>query len=110
MANQTDRLHGYEPDQHGIIHSPGKFEGEWMDAPYWYEQSLQGADEEFTGAWFVKVTDDDRAVWPELEADVFGVLVTESDNGFVRVEHLTADEYAEKVRDYEVWEGQQDEV
>jgi hypothetical protein len=72
----------------GIIVSPGKFEGEPEWAPYFYDAILNGCcDHDYQngpddGACFFVVTDADRREFPEL-ADIYGVGLAESSQGFI---------------------------
>jgi hypothetical protein len=68
----------------GIIRSPGKFEGEPVWAPYFWEMLLDGiADEEDDGEVVTfHVTDADRAEFPEL-AEIAVIRMWERQDGFV---------------------------
>lgn len=80
----------------GRIQSPGKFEGEPLWVPYFWsgesdeteyddDQDLEDSDcieYESTSTEVYHVSDDDRAIFPEL-ADVTTVYLWESDQGFV---------------------------
>jgi hypothetical protein len=101
---------GYELDQHGLIKSPGKFEGELVFSPYFYEQSLDGSAEELAymtdgvGEYvcLVSVNQDDRKLFPELSDDTAFVAVCESAQGFVNCQELTeerANEWRETYAD-----------
>ncbi len=73
----------YELDPHGIIASPGKFEGEPLYVPYYWQCYLDGmADSDDGKILYFDVTDDDRKEFSEL-AEVKTVELWESDNGFV---------------------------
>lgn len=67
------------------INSPGKFEGEPVYAPYFYDAMLDG-----DGEWIndvvqrFDVTDDERKMFPELE-DCKQVDLLEDSDGFVYV-------------------------
>lgn len=68
-----------------VIRTPGKFEGEPIYAPYFWDLSLEGMADSYSDDGEVitfQVTDDDRAEFPEL-TDVKYVRLHESDNGFV---------------------------
>lgn len=76
----------------GRIVSPGKFEGEPVYAPHFWEALLDGfADEDGAVAWF-DVTDEDRAEFPELQG-IDRVSLETDDNGFV---YLGAEESAHR--------------
>lgn len=82
--------------RNGRIVSAGKFQGEPIYAPYFWESVLNGCcDEEVTlndkpHNWFT-VSDADRAEFPEL-AEIVMVVISESDNGFVTCVESNADE------------------
>lgn len=72
----------------GIITSPGKFESEPLYAVAFYEEGLNGcADQDDGERYAFEVTPEDRATWPEIPTDANWIVITESDNGFVSVEH-----------------------
>ena len=66
------------------ITQPGKFEGEPVWAPSFWNAGLEGyADEDDSDAYWFDVTDDDRREWPSL-AGIARVELREDSNGFVR--------------------------
>lgn len=73
--------------ENGRICSPGKFEGEQIWAPYFYEEVLNGSSDDSIDEHNGTVTDvfiisaEDRAEFPELN-DVYAVLVNEDGSGF----------------------------
>jgi hypothetical protein len=88
-------LQHYKVD-HGIIRSPGKFEGEPVWAVAFWDATLLGcSDDELSGdavgaseetlVSVFTVSDTDRAEWPEL-ATVKTIRMWESDQGFVNTE------------------------
>ena len=87
-------LSAYKVNEHGMITSPGKFEGEMIYAPYFYELWNEGDGEDIymdngeDGGEIIftsfKVSDEDRATFPELEG-VEEIRFHESDTGFVYV-------------------------
>lgn len=85
----------------GVINNPGKFEGEMLYAPYFYDCSNDGEflcgldDGEYVA--LVEVDDDDREQFPEIDAATTFIKVRESEQGFVSVTELT-DALADKVR------------
>lgn len=105
---RSEILAQYDVDSHGIIHSPGKFEGEYLYAPYFSDADMEGCSEilasmEDAGEYaaLIEVQPEDRTEFPELEPDTAFILLCESDQGFVSVRELTAKQ-ADKVRaDYE---------
>jgi len=69
--------------ENGVIRSPGKFEGEPVYVPYFWQFYLEGGAEDDDGETLTfHVTDEDRAMFPEL-ANVRHVFLWESDDGFV---------------------------
>ena len=57
----------YEFDERGIISSPGKFEGEMMYLPYFWETSLDGLAYTISnGVFSVEITDDDVKHFAQL--------------------------------------------
>ena len=67
----------------GIIVSPGKFEGEMLYVPYFWEQYIDGgADEDDGDIISFTVTEDDVREFPELEGTSVVRLVV-NDQGFV---------------------------
>jgi hypothetical protein len=81
-----------------MVKGPGKFECEPAFAPYYYEMWLAGNSDEdlYDGdalVSFFKVWPEDVEIFPEL-ADVYGIALYESEQGFVYViGHPTMDEY-----------------
>lgn len=72
----------------GIIRSPGKFEGEPVYVPYFWNAALEGGggDEDDGELIIFNVTADDRETWPEL-AGVERIKLLETDVGFVVCTH-----------------------
>lgn len=71
-----------EVDKHGYIQNPGKFEGEMLYAPYFYDAVLMGDGERIGDTDFFEINDDDAKEFPELTG-CYGVTLVESENGFV---------------------------
>lgn len=72
------------PDEGGRITSPGKFEGEQIYVPYFWESTLNGCcDQRKDGAWIVEITDEDRELFPELPKRRRRVVLFEDSQGFV---------------------------
>ena len=88
--DRKDVLALYTVNEHGIIISPGKFEGEMLYVPYLWSAVLEGyGEDEFADdedgeliASYVEITDNDRAEFPELENAVEARL-SEDSQGFV---------------------------
>ena len=79
----------YEVNKNGIIKSLGKFEGEMIYAPHFYDVSgngeilsymIEGCGEY---AELIEIDDDDRKEFPELESITKYILLIETDQGFV---------------------------
>lgn len=70
----------------GVIKSPGKFEGEPIYAPYFYDAYLNGmADDDDGERLKFDVTAEDREEFPELQ-NIDLVILWEDGSGFVFVE------------------------
>ena len=83
MAN--DNASGYTVNEHGTITDLGKFEGEPMYAPYYWQQGLEGSwDEDENGVYFFVLGQTDYDMFPQL-AGSYGLAIEESDQGFVSV-------------------------
>lgn len=89
VVTREEILKLYDVDARGVIRSPGKFEGEMVYLPYFWEKVLEGwqdweeDDEEGGGlvAGFM-VTPEDRALFPELGGKT-KLRIVEGDTGFV---------------------------
>ena len=83
-------------DGHGIIRSPGKFEGEPVWVRWAYEVEMNGFAEltKYDGIQAVEVEAADVKEFPELEGCAF-VLTEESEQGFYTGKAITAAEAAE---------------
>jgi hypothetical protein len=65
------------------VRGPGKFEGEPAYVPYYWDAYLRGSCKDDDGKVITfAVTDDDRALFPELQG-VQQVRLYETDSGFV---------------------------
>lgn len=86
---RRETMDTFEVNAHGNITSPGKFEGEQLYAPYFWEVILNGDgcpmrdkhDDEWT---LLNVNNEERDEFPEL-GDAHRVALFESDNGFVYI-------------------------
>lgn len=89
-------LEDYVVNEQGIITSPGKFEGQMLYAPHFWEASLHSmsdwerSDESFHYYGF-KVLLADRKKFPELEPDVIQVEIWEDEQGFVALHRFDGD-------------------
>lgn len=103
MTEPTAResiLSDYDVDSHGIIRTSGKFEAEMLYVPLFWEATLDGSADQLdwadgTTTYLVDVSDEDRAMFPEIPADVVAVHLEESEQGFVSCETLTEQERAD---------------
>jgi hypothetical protein len=73
----------YKVDEHGIIRSPGQFEGEKLYVPYFWEAYLNGCADRDDGLVLgFDVNADDLREFPELKGRRT-VRLMQSDDGFV---------------------------
>jgi hypothetical protein len=73
----------YNVGSDGIIRSPGKFEGEMLYAPYFWDCYLNGcADDDDGEVLTFIIGPDDVAIFPEL-SDRKSLRLWECDQGFV---------------------------
>jgi hypothetical protein len=67
------------------VKRPGKFEGEFIYSPYYYDCALDGSSDEIldwaNGAHtdIMRIGNTDRDMFPELDADTIAVAIEESD-------------------------------
>jgi hypothetical protein len=73
----------YQIDERGVIRSPGKFEGEMLYVPYFWDAFLNGCADGDDGEVLTFIVDsDDVREFPEL-ADAKQVRLYEDSQGFV---------------------------
>lgn len=98
------------PCGNNTITDPGKFEGEALFAPHFWDLGLDGGADSDDGNEFVfNLTDDDRAEFPDLnEADI--LVMTEDENGFVYSKLYASDEWERIIALREMAEDSDDEV
>ncbi len=74
----------YDVNKYGIIQSPGKFEGEMLYVPYFWDMVMNGMHdhEREDGTCVIDVEEDDRKMFPDLE-NIDYVTLYEDGNGFV---------------------------
>jgi hypothetical protein len=78
----------YEVDKHGIIHTPGKFEGEMYYVSHFYDEMMGGAyddevvDTDDTVYTLFNIAPEDVQKFPELKGTK-NLVLWESDSGFV---------------------------
>ena len=78
----------YAISEAGTIESPGKFEGEMIYAPYFYDFLLDGgADDDVDGVASFTVNKEDRVEFPEL-AGVSSILIEEDEQGFIWIQEV----------------------
>lgn len=76
-------LSQYRVDSHGRITSPGKFEGEMLYVPYFWNEFLDGgADEDDGEVLGFDVLPEDKEAFPELRRRR-KIRLMETDQGFV---------------------------
>ena len=98
-----DLMEEFKFNEAGVITSPGKFEGEMIYVPYFWEASMNGAGDEggneAQGYWFgVVITPEDRENFPEhLNSEDYGIIMGESDSGFVYASVYDEQGYIQKV-------------
>lgn len=67
----------------GIIRSPGKFEGEALYIPYFWDCFLNGFADEDDSHIVFEVTDEDRSLFPEIPTNQKAITIFEREDGFV---------------------------
>ena len=67
-----------------LVNRPGKFEGEPVYAPYYYDIMLNGGADEVgeDNVDTFTVTEEDRLIFPELKG-IDTIIQYEDDNGFI---------------------------
>lgn len=92
--------------ENGVIRSLGKFEGEFVYAPYFYEFADEGEIlsymEDGSGEFvsLITIQDEDRKEFPEIAKDSHFIVLRETEQGFVAVKEVTREygmELGEKV-------------
>lgn len=85
-ATAIDYQNEYDVDSNGTIETPGKFEGEHISVPYFWDAVLNGdCVESFDGDTllsFLTIGEDDLEQFPDLK-DRYGLCLYESEQGFV---------------------------
>lgn len=90
-------LDKFTVNDQGVITSPGKFQGEMLYAPYFYDVMIDGngeevyeeetSDEECALLYTeLAIGDEDRAQFPEISLATVAMRISESGNGFVQIE------------------------
>ena len=78
----------YTTDKNGIIRNPGKFEGETLATPYFYDIMLNGEGH------VIELSAEDHTIF-DIESKYNFVVVLESVSGFVSLAYRTTRERAE---------------
>lgn len=89
-------LENFNMDKDGIITDPGKFEGESIIIPYFYNEILEGsADDDFEEEHGIIIEKEDREAYPQhIFSQDYGVVLKITDDGFVKGKILSKAEYA----------------
>jgi hypothetical protein len=82
MLNSRKDIEDSYTVEDGVIRSPGKFEGEPIYVPYFWEVYLEGFGEEMGDYVLFDVEPSDIVEFPELKGKTM-VKLTENDQGFV---------------------------
>jgi hypothetical protein len=78
----------YTVDERGRITNPGKFEGQPIYVPYYWDSYLNGcADRDDGRVLGFDITPEDRALFPEIPSKRRTIKLEESDSGFVTSDH-----------------------
>ncbi len=96
--SKTEIYKQYNVDAHGLIRSPGKFEGEMCYVPYFWDASLDGLATDDLGSIVGFIVEDaDREEFGNFLLGVAAILLEQSDQGFVYSAEFgnLADYYAE---------------
>jgi hypothetical protein len=99
----------------GVIENLGKFEGEAIFVPAFWDESANGMCNEISfpdgeTIYVAELTDNDRKEWPEIDPDTFALLMSESDQGFVTCEQASAERVAALQSEADAaWESETEE-
>ena len=81
---REDVLEQYDVDASGRIKSPGKFEGEMIYLPYFWQASLEwGEQPNRNGVFSIKIEATDRDYFPEIPKHKRRIRFYEREDGFV---------------------------
>ena len=87
--------------ENGIIKNLGKFEGQTLAAPYYYDVMME------TGGEVFEISEDDRIIFPEIDKTMSHVIVLIDGIGFVSVEfHPSLSHAEDRVSE---WYGEDEE-
>lgn len=85
--NEREKIESEYTVRNGVIQSPGKFEGEAVYVPFYWEAFLNGMADRDNGTTLgFDVTAEDKILFPELRRRR-AVKLIEDDQGFVREVH-----------------------
>ena len=96
-----------------IIREPGKFEGEHISVPYFWDFAMESGGQDVYGSdetlySFFVIDSDDRAKFPDLTE--YGICLYESDQGFVNAVWFdTQAEYEKAIADLEAESAESEE-
>jgi hypothetical protein len=87
MMTRDEIMKAFDVNEQGVIQSPGKFEGEMLYVPHFWDVMMEGAGDDLhfnDGALItiLPVEDGDRAQFPELAGDN-EIALEETNDGFV---------------------------
>lgn len=81
--NRKEILDNYSIDKDGFITSPGKFEGEMLFVPHFYDIYLNGGADDNGKIISIEISAEDRAEFPEIPKRAKKIKLYVSDSGFV---------------------------
>jgi len=89
---RAEVLGAYVVNEHGVIMSPGKFEGCMLYVPAFWDLCMDGfTDFEDGGVHGMAFDDSDRDMWPEIGA-TYGMFLEEDNLGFVHAQEFETKE------------------
>lgn len=84
VENRADVQMRYDVDESGRIRSPGRFEASMIFVPYLWEQYKNRDHTELEGGEiYIKVTEEDKKLFPELNAAT-GAYLLKDDFGYIQ--------------------------
>ena len=87
--------------KNGIICNPGKFEGEKLSTPYFYDIYLNGGD------WIIEIKPEDKQLFKDIPENFKYAIVLEDDQGFITVEFSNnPEEYEYSEENYDDYEDE----
>jgi hypothetical protein len=95
--------HDFELDEHGLIIDSGKFEGQPIWVPYFFDFADEGEVlstlEEGCGEYvsLIKLDNEDKQRFLDLKDDLY-IIIIETDDGFASGYTLTTEQEAENLR------------